>query len=240
MGMPVILELVDHAATDQEATDVFNFLKGIDNRFSTYKQNSEITQVNDGRINKDGYSEEMKHIFELAGQTNKESNGYFHIGKIGSCDPSGIVKGWAILEAAKILRQRGFKNYYLEIAGDIQTGGNDSSGRPWQIGIRSPLNSDEIIKVVSLTDNGIATSGNYERGQHIYNPKNGQLVNEVASVTIIAPNIYEADRFATAAFAMGEKGIMFIEKQPELEGYTINKEGIATMTTGFEKYIAHA
>jgi len=44
---------------------------------------------------------------------------------------------------------------------------------------------------------------------------------EIASISVIGPNVYEADRFATAAFAMGEKGIEFIEKQKKLEGYMI-------------------
>ena len=53
---------------------------------------------------------------------------------------------------------------------------------------------------------------------------------------MIGPNIYEADRFATAAFAMGARGIHFIEKFLDLEAYMINQKGIATMTSGFEKY----
>jgi len=56
--------------------------------------------------------------------------------------------------------------------------------------------------VVYVTDEGIATSGTYLRGEHIYNPKTGEAASEIVSLTVIGPNIYEADRFATAAFAM--------------------------------------
>lgn len=240
MGMPVILEIVDDNATDQDANDIFDFLVDVDNRFSTYKQTSEITAINDGRINESHYSKEMRQIIDLAYQTTKQSNGFFHIGRIGGCDPSGIVKGWAIHEASKLLTKKGFNNYYLEIAGDIQVSGNDSYGRPWKIGIRSPFNNGEIIKVINLSDKGVATSGSYERGNHIYNPKSGAVADAISSTTVIGPNIYEADRFATAAFAMGESGIMFIEQRPELEGYMINKMGIATMTSNFKRYVAHA
>ena len=55
-------------------------------------------------------------------------------------------------------------------------------------------------------------------------------------MTVIGPNVYEADRFATPAFAMGKKGIDFVENLPGLEGYMVDKDGIATMTSGFEKY----
>jgi FAD:protein FMN transferase len=87
---------------------------------------------------------------------------------------------------------------------------------------------------------GVATSGTYIRGLHIYDPKkDNQPVNEIVSLTVIGPNIYEADRFATAAFAMGKNGINFIENLPGFEGYMVDNDKKATLTTGFEKYIAN-
>ena len=55
---------------------------------------------------------------------------------------------------------------------------------------------------------------------------------------MIAADIYDADRFATAAFAMGRDGINFIEATPGLEGYAIDRNGIATMTSGFNRLVA--
>jgi len=90
---------------------------------------------------------------------------------------------------------------------------------------------------VYIRNEGIATSGTYIRGAHIYNPLNPQeQLNEIVSLTVIGPNIYEADRFATAAFAMGKNGIVFIEHLPGFEAYVIDVKGIATSTTGFSKY----
>ena len=84
----------------------------------------------------------------------------------------------------------------------------------------------------------MATSGNYIRGDHIYNPHaSAEIIKDIVSLTVIAANVYEADRFATAAFAMGADGINFIEKLLGLEGYLVDKNGIATYTSGFEKYI---
>jgi thiamine biosynthesis lipoprotein len=54
---------------------------------------------------------------------------------------------------------------------------------------------------------------------------------------VVAADIFDADRFATAAFAMGEKGIALIEAIPGLEGYMVDCRGIATMTTGFRKFV---
>jgi thiamine biosynthesis lipoprotein len=67
----------------------------------------------------------------------------------------------------------------------------------------------------------------------------GGPLSKIASLTVVGPNVYEADRFATAAFAMEEDGIMFIESLKNFEGYSINSEGIATMTSGFEKYMSN-
>jgi FAD:protein FMN transferase len=97
------------------------------------------------------------------------------------------------------------------------------------------------VKVLSVTDCGVATSGTYVRGQHIYNPKQaGQLITDIVGLTVIGPDIYEADRFATAAFAMGRESIQFIERLDGFEGYMIDRDGQATFTSGFTRYVYYA
>jgi thiamine biosynthesis lipoprotein len=79
------------------------------------------------------------------------------------------------------------------------------------VGIRNPFNRAEHVKALSVTDRGVATSGTAIRGQHIYNPYHpNQPITEIISMTVIGPDVYEADRFATAAFAMGRMGVAFI------------------------------
>lgn len=241
MGMPVTLELVDPWATQQELDSVFDYFERVDDRFSTYKENSEISMINKHQLTVEQSSSEMKAIFALAEQTSRETEGYFDILQNGLYDPSGIVKGWAIQNAAKDLRAQGFKNYYVDAGGDVQAVGRNSHGENWRVGIQNPFNMEEIVKVLSVSDVGVATSGTYIRGQHIYNPKNrNQPITEILSLTVIGPNIYEADRFATAAFAMGRAGIAFIEGLNGFEGYMIDKDKQATYTSGFERYVLHA
>lgn len=232
MGMPVIIDIPGKKAKEEIFRKVFDYLSSIDEKFSTYKKDSEITKFNEGKIDKKKISPEMGEVLKLSKGTKKLTHGYFDIEKGKKIDPSGLVKGWAIHNAAKILIKNKILNFYLEVGGDIEV-----MGGPWKIGIRNPFKKNEIIKVLSLRNCGVATSGTYERGLHIYNPKrNYEKADEIASITVIGPNVYEADRFATAAFAMGIAGIDFIEKQEGLEGYMIDKEGIATMTRGFKKY----
>lgn len=236
MGMPITIEILDPSATEKLFLKIFDYFISIDNRFSTYKSDSEISRINRGEIIKSKYSPEMKEVFHLSEETKRLSNGFFDIVHDNMIDPSGLVKGWAIYNAAKLLEKEDCTNYYIEAGGDIQVLGKNSGNEKWHIGIKNPFNQSEIVKIVYLETEGIATSGTYIRGQHIYSPKDTEEITDIVSLTVIGPNIYEADRFATAAFAMGKEGIHFIQRQKGLEGYMIDREGMATYTTGFGKY----
>ncbi len=237
MGMPITVEVLN-AESFAILNKVFAYFTYIDNKFSTYKEDSEISRLNRGEISPDGATSDMRTILRLSEHTKKETGGYFDISFRGKLDPAGLVKGWAILQAAMILDEAGVENYYIEAGGDIQVKGKNAAGENWRIGIRNPFKLRQIVKVLSVSDLGIATSGTYERGRHIYNPKTSRMAeDDIVSLSVVGPNIYEADRFATAAFAMGRQGIYFLEKQPNLEGYMIDKKGIATMTSGFGRYV---
>ncbi len=244
MGMPITVEVVDPGVTEADIANVFAYFRTVDETFSTYKEHSEISKINRGELRADEYSDDMKTIFALSEQTRQETQGYFDIRHNGVTDPSGIVKGWAILQAATMLKAARFMHFYIDAGGDIQVAGN-KGGNAWRIGIRNPFNRNEIVKVLSITDKGIATSGTAIRGQHIYDPHNpprerpqgSPAHTDIVSLTVIGPNVYEADRFATAAFAMGKKGIYFIEQLPGFEGYMIDASARATFTSGFERYV---
>jgi FAD:protein FMN transferase len=238
MGMPITIEVVDAAAPAGIFDRVFAYFAAVDDIFSTYKAGSEISRINNREISLEHASQDMRTIFALAEQTRQETGGYFDIARDGIYDPSGVVKGWAIYHAAQIMRLAGCRNFYVDAGGDIQAVGKSSRGQPWRIGIRNPFHMDQIVKVLAISNCGVATSGTSIRGQHIYNPKaSGPLLTDVVSLTVIGPNIYEADRFATAAFAMGEEGIRFVERLEGFEGYMIHRHGQATFTTGFTRYV---
>jgi len=238
MGMPITIEVVDQRVKETDIASIFDYFASVDRMFSTYKKESEISRLNAGEITKKELSTDVRQILQLADDTKKESNGYFNIVHNGKIDPSGIVKGWAIYNAAGLLKEHGFQNYYVDAGGDIQVAGKNEKGENWRVGIKNPFKQDEIVKVIRLENKGIATSGLYIRGNHIYNPHKPDVpITGIASFTVIGPTVYDADRFATAAFAMGEKGIQFIEKLPGYDGYMIDANGIATMTSRFERFV---
>ncbi len=240
MGMPITIEVGDATVTQDDLDKVFAYFVSVDDTFSTYKATSEMSKINRGELLAVHASTEMKTILTVSEQTKKETHGYFDIQCDGIYDPSGIVKGWAISNAAHMLQAWKFHHFYIDAGGDIQVSGT-KDGNLWRVGIRNPFNRNEHVKILALTERGIATSGTAIRGQHIYDPHHRDTpLTDIVSLTVIGPNIYEADRFATAAFAMGKKGIQFIETVVGFEGYMIDADARATFTSGFERYVLHS
>lgn len=239
MGMPITVEVVDDDATEEALNDVFAYFEYVDSTFSTYREDSEISRINQKQITLAEASAPMQTIFALSEETRQDTNGYFDIYRNGRYDPSGLVKGWSIYNAASLLYERGYRNYYVDAGGDIQTIGRNAEGQLWRVGIRNPFNMQQMVKVLSIGDGGVATSGTYVRGQHIYNPRSeNELGTDIVSLTVVGANVFDADRFATAAFAMGSEGIFFIERLEGFEAYQIDRTGRATFTSGFERYIS--
>ncbi len=237
--MPITVEAVD-AADDAPIEAVFDWFNEVDRRFSTYRDDSEIEAINRGELDRCTCSPPMREVLELADLTRQQTGGFFEIRRpTGGLDPSGIVKGWAIRAAGEILAGRGLTSYFVDAGGDIQPAGHNADGEPWSVGVRNPLAADQIVKVVLPGNRGIATSGAYVRGQHVYDPFDpGEPIDDPLSITVVGPDVLEADRFATGAFAMRDQGIHFIESVPGLEGYAVGRNGRATMTSGFEALCA--
>src|SRR5689334_2403635 len=121
MGMPISVEIADSDGSPASAADpnadieaVFSYFSYVDDKFSTYKDTSEISLLNHKRLKFYRASPDMKLIFALAEQTKEETNGYFDISRDGYYDPSGIVKGWAIYNAAAMLRSKGYQNFTVD------------------------------------------------------------------------------------------------------------------------------
>ena len=239
MGMPITVELRDPGVAQRHLDAVFAHFAAVDETFSTYKPSSEISRLNRGELSAEQCSQDVRTILALGERTRRETHGYFDMRRGDLIDPSGIVKGWAIRNAADQLRAEGFRDFYVDAGGDIQVAGT-KDGVPWRVGIRNPFNRRENVKVLAVTDCGVATSGTAIRGQHIYDPHAPDApLLDVVSVTVIGRDIYDADRFATAAFAMGREGIRFIAGLPDFEGYMIDAQARATYTSGFERYVLH-
>jgi thiamine biosynthesis lipoprotein len=126
----------------------------------------------------------------------------------------------------------GARSFFIDAGGDVLARGGREGG-PWRIGIRHPREKDQVACVLAATDLAVATSGVYEKGEHIVDPHTGTSAHELLSLTVTGPDIVEADVLATAAFAISKRGLELVASRPPYEAYMIHGELIATWTSGF-------
>lgn len=240
MGMPVTVCIADPSASETDIDAIEELFDAVDARFSTYRPDSEVSRLNAGELEADQVSLELADILAQCEVTKITTGGFFDIERNGAIDPSGLVKGWAIQRGSALLSSRGLRNHLVDAGGDVQVRGLNADGLPWRVGIRNPFDRTQIIKVLSVYDGGVATSGTAIRGEHIYDPFSADsLSTDLVSLTVVGATVYDADRMATAAFAMGRDGIEFIRRQPGLECYAVFRDATAQYTMGFDDYVRY-
>ena len=191
MGMPIVVEVRDG---DAPLDEVFDWFRRVDDTFSTYKPDSEISRVARGAA---PTSPEVREILDRCDRLRVQTNGYFDAYAGGTLDPSGLVKGWAVDRAADLLDAAGVHEYVVNAGGDMRLRGT------WRVGIQHPVERHAVAAVVEATDLALATSGEYARGRHVLDPHTGEPSIGVLSATISGPDLATADAYATAALAMG-------------------------------------
>jgi thiamine biosynthesis lipoprotein len=144
------------------------------------------------------------------------------------------VKGWAVDRAAAVLEAAGLRNYALNAAGDMRVRGRAVPELCWRIGIQHPLERKEVARVIQTTELAVATSGEYARGKHVFDPHTHQAPDGILSVTITGPDLATADAYATAAFAMGaDRALGWTARLRGYEAMTILVDGRVLSTPGF-------
>lgn len=236
--MPVTVDVRDDAATEDAVDAVFADLRSIDEMFSPFKETSAVSRINAGTLTLADAPALVAEVLALCHRYRELTRGYFDPWHEGRLDPSGLVKGWALARGAAILDARGYRNYFVDGAGDVRTRGSSGGGEAWRVGIRHPVERDKVARVVLARDLAVATSGTYEKGPHIYDPHTGRPVTDLVSLTVAGPDIVTADVFATAAFAMGPDGVAFVDAQDGYEAFAITPDLEGIFSRGFEALCA--
>lgn len=163
-----------------------------------------------------------------------DANGNVVFGKDGMMlDLGGIAKGYFADIAVMRLREAGAQRCLVDIGGDITTWqASPDTVQPFRVGIRDPHGGQELLAVLEVPTSAVVTSGNYERfyeigGKrycHIFDPRTGQPVEGMLSVTLLAPTGLEADALATGVFVMGaQAGAKFVEQRAGTEAVIISE-----------------
>jgi FAD:protein FMN transferase len=237
MGTTVSIDLRDDTDGTAAIDEVVAWLHHVDETFSPYKATSEVSRYGLGELTLGELSPEVLDVLGLCEQVHETTGGAFDITRVPSpngstFDPSGLVKGWSIEHAAAIVERHGGANFCLNGGGDMVVRGNVDDGEPWSIGIRHPDHADQFADVLRVTGPiAIATSASYERGAHIIDPRIGAAATELASVTVVGPDLTFVDAYATALYVLGEPGLALITAQPGYGAYVVRRDGTATSTS---------
>jgi thiamine biosynthesis lipoprotein len=122
-------------------------------------------------------------------------------------DLGGLVKEYAVDCGARYLDQQGIRHALFDMAGDLATLGTQGDGTPWPVAIRHPRQQGRPAARLALTDQRLASSGDYERcmvidGQrysHHLNPHDGHPVKGLLAVSVLGEQCLLAGSVATVA-----------------------------------------
>jgi thiamine biosynthesis lipoprotein ApbE len=155
-------------------------------------------------------------------------------------DLGGIGKGYAVDNAINVLKQNGINSALVNFAGNIYTYGTPPGKNSWVIGLQHPRKSEGLLGTFEIKNKAVSTSGDYEkfftingkRYSHIIDPRTGNPVKGIVSVTIVTDSATRADALSTGVFVLGlEEGMDLIEKLSDVEGIIIYEDADSKLFT---------
>ncbi len=187
----------------------FEEIRSLESRLSRYRHDSEVMRIERGELSLDDASPQVREVMVRCDVLRSETGGAFDHRPVVDgrrvLDPNALAKGWIIEQAAVHLQTAGVRSYFVNAGGDIIVGAPPPGRESWRVGIAHPLRPDTLFATVDLTDAAVATSGRYERGDHVRRaPSAISRPDELAGVTVVGPELATADALATAVLAGGE------------------------------------
>jgi thiamine biosynthesis lipoprotein len=245
MGTAVSIEILDGADRGLIA-ELVAWLHEVDTVFSPYASDSTISRIGRGELAPTDaeVGDDVRGVLQRCGELCAETRGAFDVWSLPSpngtrFDPCGYVKGWSVQRATELLSSRGVHNYCVNAGGDVAVAGSRVGGAPWRIGVRDPNDAAAVALVVEAVGSmAVATSGCYERGAHIVDPRTGATVNEFASATVLGPNAADADAYATTLFIMGVDGLQWLAGRDGFSGCLLTHDRRVLSTDEFDAYLA--
>ncbi|MEY4137339.1 MAG: hypothetical protein RL205_1467 [Actinomycetota bacterium] len=217
-GTAITLNLAGTAGREASARAAIDecarFFAHVDDVFSTYRAETEASLYRAGLDRSGQQSIEFAEVLGACADLRTATGGSFDPWAVpGGFDPSGYVKGWAAGRASHLLRSLGFVDNLVNAGGDIQAFGDEQpgSGEGWPVGIVNPHAPSEIVKTAILRDQAMATSGRYERGDHVIDPATGEAATKVDSATVVGPDAGIADALASAAMVDGPAAMAWFD-----------------------------
>ncbi|MBO1754870.1 FAD:protein FMN transferase [Allobranchiibius sp. CTAmp26] len=232
MGLPISIHV---RAQDLERADIrsavrrtYDHLRTVDAVFSTWRDDSDLLRVRRGTLHPRDAHPWVGEVRTLCEEASAATDGRFTTDLVGpdgtrGWDPTGLVKGWGVREAAQHLSAVAGVRFCVNAGGDLVCGGgprSDAIDATWRVGLEDPVDPQHITRVVALTDGALATSGTGARGQHIVDPATARPVEtDLTSISITGPDLMWADVWATASFV--DPGLLASHPDPRWQEYEI-------------------
>ena len=203
-------------------------LREADETFSLWKPDSPVSRLRRGETALE--PPEVADVLELCRTARAWSRGWFDPWAMpGGVDPTGLVKGWAVERARDVLRQAGAIAALVSGGGDLAVFGHPAPGQEWRIGIQHPWRRDALAGIIEVRA-AAATSGTYERGPHLIDPRTGRPGHRGISATVTGPSLALADALATAVAVGGDDALGAVGKLDGYAGYLIRPDGSEAYT----------
>lgn len=195
-------------------------------RFTPFDPGSEL-----GELRRSGAghvpSADMRSVLDGCRLVETITDGAFRARDLrGRPDTTGFVKGWAMRRVELAARSQGLTDWLLNVGGDVVTSG-DNRGRPWHVALRHPDDAGRVLEIIPLAGGAVATSGDYERGAHVWAPDGARGVRR-GSCTVVGPRIDIADALATACWAVGAAAPAWLRRVPEYTVLFVSADGVVT------------
>lgn len=216
MGTVFTITVLDGNGLPGEVDRAFEWLRWVEQTFSVFDSDSEVSRIGDGRLDRDQASAAVQEVLEECEALEAATGLRFstHPERTGRpiLDPSGYVKGWSVDRAADVLSAAGLTRFTIDAGGDVVCVGRAPDGDRWRVGIRLPSDPDSMGAVVTIVEGAVATSGTYFRGDHIWGDSAGD--GHIVSATVVGPSLGVADALATAVYSDQARSLAWMSAFP--------------------------
>jgi len=163
-----------------------------------------------------------------------------------SIDLGGIGKEYAVDCVTNMALERGIPNVLVDFGQDVRVHGHAPDKKFWWIGLEDAAQPGQCWGGVAVTDQAVATSGDYLRNfefngrryGHIVDPRTGYPADsDCRAVSVIAPNCTMAGLISTSVSVLGAKeGLWLLELQPGAAG-AVTTANTRLYSRRFHEYI---
>lgn len=225
-----------HCGSSAAIDDCFSLIAHYEQMLSRHRPKSEVSRLARGELDLDHVSPEVRVVVGHCERLRRLTAGCFdHEPRTSTAnledpvlDLDGFAKGWIIDQVALRLRVSGIESFFINAGGDVVTGAAPPGRSTWRVGIQHPEDPAAIAAVLELERGAVATSGFYERGEHI----RGARTRRLASVTVVAHDLGTADALATAVHAAGETDPEWWHAVGGCELFTVAADGAFRRSSG--------